>query len=736
MDDGGASPHLSDRWEAGHSWGIPGAMLKLDPINDSPISTPNEDLYGADQLARALADRIACIKGAVGSTIAINGPWGSGKSSIINLIRHHLKPAVENGELEIVNFTSWWFRGEEALTMAFLQELQAVCRKTLGDQAKSIFKQAKKKLFARKAMTDWIATAREHGWARATQNLALEHFSEPQSLEDIFVRLGDLLLKQRKRIVVIIDDIDRLTPDEALQMFRLVKSVGRLPNVIYLLSFDRQLAEKAIQERFPSEGSHFLEKIIQASFDLPPPSRDVLTEVLVAEIEKIIGKDPEGDRQYLSNTILGSVVPYITTPRHIVRFANAMAITYPAVANEVNVADYLALEAMRLFEPKLYQRVRQSKGIVCGSSDKGDYDGSVIAPFLKLVPRRRRDIAGEALRRLFPRFEQYGHGTEFIAGWQEQRRACTKRYFDTYFQLQIGDDVLSRADLDTFIEHSADKEATKRALLKAAQERGKSGRSGVPVLLEELNSQAHRIPHNNIEPLLAAMFEVADELISADPRDIRNELVNNKVRIHWLMRRLVMDRFILRDRSILLHEALQSSSLIWLAHFAESAYHDHYPRGSRSPEPPENCLVEQQDADNLRIRAVEAIRAAGYNGQLIESSHLGELMERWRVMSADDGRELRLWVAEQMQTKAGLIALARAFTGQSLAYAESVIGNSLPDRVGTLQAEADTEGMSKFVDAQIFRLRLQAASTDGSFSEEDLAVIRNLLTAWQRRGAV
>ena len=72
--------------------------------------------------------------------------------------------------------------------------------------------------------------------------------------------------------VVIIDDIDRLTPDEALLVFRLVKSVGRLPNVMYLIAFDRELAEKAVKERYPSEGPHFLEKIIQAYFRIAAAS--------------------------------------------------------------------------------------------------------------------------------------------------------------------------------------------------------------------------------------------------------------------------------------------------------------------------------------------------------------------------------------------------------------------------------------------------------------------------------
>ena len=74
----------------------------------------------------------------LGVTIALNGPWGSGKSSAVNLIRHHLKSDVEHGRLELIDFRCWWFRGEEALTLAFLQELNAPLRKSLGGKAKEL----------------------------------------------------------------------------------------------------------------------------------------------------------------------------------------------------------------------------------------------------------------------------------------------------------------------------------------------------------------------------------------------------------------------------------------------------------------------------------------------------------------------------------------------------------------------------------------------------------------------
>ncbi|MCP5756812.1 KAP family NTPase, partial [Klebsiella pneumoniae] len=84
-------------------------------------------------------------------------------------------------------------------------------------------------------------------------------FPDEEPLETVFRELSKVLESENRRFLVIIDDMDRLSSEEALAIFRLIKSVGRLPNVMYLVVFDRQLAEQAINEKYPSEGPHFLE---------------------------------------------------------------------------------------------------------------------------------------------------------------------------------------------------------------------------------------------------------------------------------------------------------------------------------------------------------------------------------------------------------------------------------------------------------------------------------------------
>jgi predicted KAP-like P-loop ATPase len=281
-----------------------------------------------------------------------------------------LKPDTESGDLVIIDFKCWWFQGEEALTLAFLQELKAALEKGLGEKAKELLSKLGKKLLQARPVVGPAVNLATAGAGRALASGALDFatrfFSDGESLEKVFSDLSEAIAKQEKRFLVIIDDIDRLTPDEALQIFRLVKSVGRLPNVMYLLVFDRELAEKAVKERYPSEGPHFLEKIIQASFELPIPPRDELNNAVLAEIEKRCGTPQEDDLRRFFNIFYDAISPYIVVPRDIVRLSNAMSVSWPAIASEVNIADYVALEVMRLNEPILYDRIRLNKHRVCG----------------------------------------------------------------------------------------------------------------------------------------------------------------------------------------------------------------------------------------------------------------------------------------------------------------------------------------------------------------------------------
>ncbi|MFO1169543.1 MAG: P-loop NTPase fold protein [Hyphomicrobiaceae bacterium] len=119
-------------------------------FNDTPISLPEHDRFGFDPLARALARSISNIANPEGTVFAVNGSWGSGKSSVLNLVTHHLGTSPSDPPIQILTFACWWFRGEEALTLAFLQELFGALKPTLPQQAQNELTRLAKRLLKAK----------------------------------------------------------------------------------------------------------------------------------------------------------------------------------------------------------------------------------------------------------------------------------------------------------------------------------------------------------------------------------------------------------------------------------------------------------------------------------------------------------------------------------------------------------------------------------------------------------
>lgn len=704
-------------------------------FNDAPIAEPADDRFGVDSFAQALARGIRGIKSPVGATVALNGPWGSGKSSALNLIRHHLENKKDSDNLEIIDFKCWWFRGEEALTLAFLQELNASLAKNLGSKARELIPQLGKKLLQVGPVLGPIANYASGGIlgpiTKGTMDFGKKFFSDRESVEGLFQKLSQALEEQSKRFLILIDDIDRLTPDEALLVFRLVKSVGRLPNVIYLLVFDREIAERAVSEVYPSEGPHFLEKIIQASFDVPLPARDDLNAVAWAHIASLDGQmdytDEAEEMRRFMNVYYDAISPYLNTPRDLTRLFNATEVSWPAVAGEVNLADYVALEVMRLFEPALYNAVRTSKDLVCGFDYGSGHkkQENQMKRFLDCVPERRREKAERSLGRLFPRLMNSNFASTSSGKSEVQRRVCSNKHFSIYFRMTLGDETMSTQEIGTFIDRCGDKNFVKQTLLNASKEIRKNDKSKVPLLFDEINIRATKIDNMHVPHLISAIFEIADDIYRDEDKEREFlQIGDSYLRIYWLIRRLTLERYSLDERSNVFLQACQHSQVGWLAHFACLASDD-YER-SKGPRLPHECLILEEHIDEFKKQALEAIVSIAANGALISHARFPWLLFRWRDFAGDGGEEVRHWLNDQLKDDSTFVILARAFTSETWSQ-------GFGDRVAIRKIRLPLKDIALLVDLDEFRSRLENILDDSILDDEEQSTIRTFLEAWRQQ---
>lgn len=704
-------------------------------FNDSPIENAADDRYSVAPFAKSIAKSILGIKNPTGTTIAVHGPWGSGKSSAVNLIRAALTDSNES-TLVVTDFKCWWYRGEEALALAFLQHLHDSLKDGLGDKVKEIIPAITQRLLQAGPVIGQAVSlasgAPLAGLISGASKFAGTFFPKGDTVEKLFLKLAKILAEHDRRFLVIIDDIDRLSPDEAIAIFRLVKSVGRLPNVIYLLVFDRELAEDTVKMRYPSEGPHFLEKIIQASFELPLPIHSDLNDAVLGSVSEICGSPDDKEIVRFMNVFYDAVAPYITTPRHVARFQNAISVTWSAIAGEVCLADFVALEMLRLYEPGLFKAIRLGKDRVCGVRGQGDgshHDETRFSAFLKDVPEDRRQVAKLALQRLFPRLEQMGYGSDWISTWDAERRVCVEAHFDTYFRLSLSDELLPSDQIDELLRRADDNNFVKETLRQAARTTRKNGKSMVPVYLSELTTHAKRVEREKVQPLLDAVFEIHDEIdLKTDGEKGFMAMANTSLRYHWLIRQLTKGRFTLAERTELYRSVLANAAFGWMVDFVSSARGDYRDRDN-GPTREEDCLVAESEVEPMTAVALAKIRALAADGSLLKHPDLMYILYRWREFLGNDPAEARAWTDGLMANDEALVILARAMTSQSWSMGIGGLG-SLGDRVSRATTRASINPKTDIFDIDVFRAGLERVSASSPLDEAALADVRTFLNAW------
>jgi len=273
--------------------------------------------------------------------------------------------------------------------------------------------------------------------------------------------------------------------------------------------------------------------------------------------------------------------------------------------------------------------------------------------------------------------------------------------------------LINRADDASYIQDTFRKAlATPRS----------DGRTKASLLLDELKLHAKKVPDEKVGPLLTALFEIADELQVQGDKAKAFSIGDNHLRLHWLLRRLTLERYDLAKRSSVLTAACHTASLGWLIDISDSAYRDYHPLEGRSAETEANCLTTSADAEKLHGLALKRIRVASKTGELLDHPELPYLLFRW---SDEEAPKVLKWTGAQLKLDKSVVRLAQAFTAQSWVH-------SLGDRVARRQTRASLESIEKILDKDLFRARLEELAGVNGLSKDDGEKIHAFLQAWDR----
>ncbi|WP_444985119.1 KAP family P-loop NTPase fold protein [Halomonas mongoliensis] len=257
---------------------------------DNPIASESDDALNRTTMAHSFADQIQAIDARNGLVVGVLGPWGSGKTSFVNLARRNL----EDAGIAVLDFNPWMFSGADQLVQAFFVELTAQLKLRPDFAEIGGLIEDYGEAFSGLGWLPFVGPWIERGH-KATGILAKLLQSKKEGAGQRRAKVTRALTDIPAPIVVVLDDIDRLTTPEIRDVFKLVRLTANFPNIVYLLAFDRVRVEQALGEQ-GIPGRDYLEKILQIGVDLPAVPFDVLNSQIFTGIDgALVGIEKPGD---------------------------------------------------------------------------------------------------------------------------------------------------------------------------------------------------------------------------------------------------------------------------------------------------------------------------------------------------------------------------------------------------------------------------------------------------------
>lgn len=600
-------------------------------LPDNPISSSSQDRLGRLAFAQSLAANLRAYSNPESLVVGLYGPWGSGKSSLLNLVEEELKKESSESKQSpiIIRFDPWNFKSIEQLIFMFFQAMRSALGNDQSDQRIQTIRLGLETL----SQVLNIGSLSPFGGqyftfgARAllTFSKAKEATNE-KSPEDIKAQIDSDLTQIGRRIIVFIDDLDRLEPESIQLIFRLVRLNAAFKNTTYVLAFDRGVVETSL-DRIPDDGSgrSYLEKIVQVGIDVPPVRPRILERLFIEELAKIQEMVPGNDWQSgrWSRLYLTSVRHLIHNIRDIIRFFNGVNLRMPLIVHEVNPVDFVAIEAIRTFAPRTFRFLEEHQEFVLGmgefsqpSLEEAELRKSTLDKiFLEDQPNiveKMRELCTELFPHLRNIYSWMNAGYSISSEWRRSKRVCAEEFFPRYFHLDISSEEVSEFEVDQFLRQSDNPKQVSIVFESfLAQNRFRQ-------LLYRVEDRVLEINSDNVLGVQLALFEATGFMgldVQSEVDETDQDLISHIATV--LLRRIEQGQ---KRTDDLIRLIQQTDNLGALVHFMEWL----------QDEAGLSTALDKVGLDNALEQTVGKIRRAAMTGNLVQEPHFGRILFRWR----------------------------------------------------------------------------------------------------------
>jgi hypothetical protein len=448
-------------------------------IIDDPVDTKDEDRLERYPIAERIVKTIVSRKDKSSFVLGIYGAWGEGKSTVLNFVDNIFDREYKSSVC-CIKFNPWYFRDEDQLLSNFFELLAdkldggiILNRERMGKYSKDYLAKLIPPTTLKLVGVDLGEMFNR--WGGLLSDVSLDERKK---------NLEQFLEGEKKKIVIIIDDVDRLDKNEIQTVLKLVKLLANFKHTTYILAFDDNVVAAAIGDSYSGNkdlgkdlGKGFLEKIVQVPIPLPKLSRDSLKSFCFEKVKQVLESLDisltEDEWVRFKENFESGLSIRVQTIRMVKRYINTLIFSLPLIKNEVNTVDFLLLEGMRVFYPPLYSDIsdKPSEYLNLNSSDLRNDPQYRKIKLDSLTENWHKLTNGEISAKnllfcLFPEISNIFRGEERI-DWiiaresvREQKlvikqRVCTEEYFGRFFEYKIPNYDISDLEIDELFKQIA-----------------------------------------------------------------------------------------------------------------------------------------------------------------------------------------------------------------------------------------------------------------------------------------
>ena len=501
--------------------------------NDNPVTDPEEDRYGFTELAEKLSDSIIRLDRSISTVIGIEGRWGAGKTSLLNLLLKRMTEKSPEGT-HVLQISPWLMPSGDSAAEALLLPVAAILDEKAAKEHTGLrrlwhkWQKAKASPLAvsvldyTQQVSGRLAPLAELAGnflpgagiaASALKTVSAADLSARRQTtaalrNDIEQKIASLNLS----FIVVIDDLDRLEPAQAVEVLRLIRSVADFSGFHYILCYDPEVLGHAVEQGLHvADGRHYLQKIIPISFNLPrPESFDLRRDFMdgaVALYTEVHGTEPDITLQLDLREVVASFGATLGTPREVSQVLGSLAFRYEGLSEYVWFPDLCLLQLLRVTLPGLYDWTEHylTEYAVMASGE-----GNISAKEKGEMEQRLREVLATLpaisplsvikLRRWLPGIAGVNADTPFLFTriseleeneYDSARRLGSSLYWRYYFAFSPSRDILPLAFFEHLFRLAADPEqgsALATHLLSQITDNGFSRQTRFEHILDRLNA--------------------------------------------------------------------------------------------------------------------------------------------------------------------------------------------------------------------------------------------------------